>query len=158
MAEPKVNITNGEVDVYPEIKQQLARGERFGFGENWRDFLSKLTEDRVVQAELSLKDKLEMDSLAGKSFIDVGSGSGLFSLAARRLGAMVHSFDYDPQSVACTWELKRRYCPEDPHWIIEEGSVLDCAYLAQLGQFDVVYSWRVLHHTGAMWEALDNVA
>src|SRR5437867_11698737 len=138
MAEPKVNITNGEVDVYPEIKQQLARGERFGFGENWRDFLSKLTEDRVVQAELSLKDKLEMDSLAGKSFIDVGSGSGLFSLAARRLGAMVHSFDYDPVSVACTCELRRRYFPKDPSWVVEQGSVLDQSYVQSLGQFDGV--------------------
>ena len=53
----------------------------------------------------------------------------------------MHSFDYDPQSVACTQELKRRYFAEDEQWIIEEGSVLDRNYLSRLGRFDVVYSW-----------------
>jgi 2-polyprenyl-6-hydroxyphenyl methylase/3-demethylubiquinone-9 3-methyltransferase len=100
---------------------------------------------------------LGVRDLSGKTFVDAGSGSGLFSLAARRLGARVHSFDYDPHSVACTMELKRRYFDGDEHWIIEEGSVLDQRFLAGLGQFDVVYSWGVLHHTGAMWTALENV-
>jgi 2-polyprenyl-6-hydroxyphenyl methylase/3-demethylubiquinone-9 3-methyltransferase len=72
-------------------------------------------------------------------------------LAARRLGATVHSFDYDPQSVACTAELKRRYFPEDGAWRVEEASVLDQDYLRRLGQFEVVYSWGVLHHTGVLW-------
>jgi 2-polyprenyl-6-hydroxyphenyl methylase/3-demethylubiquinone-9 3-methyltransferase len=79
----------------------------------------------------------------------------LFSLAARRLGARVFSFDYDPQSVACTAELRRRYFPHDGAWKIETGSVLNEAYVQGLGQFDVVYSWGVLHHTGALWRALD---
>src|ERR1044072_5239228 len=100
---------------------------------------------------------LEVDNLLGKKFLDVGSGSGLFSLAARRLGAQVHSFDYDPQSVACTGELRRRYFPDDLHWVVQQGSVLDQGYLASLGSFDVVYAWGVLHHTGAMWRALDNI-
>jgi len=69
----------------------------------------------------------------------------------------VYSFDYDPQSVACTQELKRRYFPGDADWVVEQGSVLDPAYLTRLGQFDVVYSWGVLHHTGHMWEALGNI-
>ena len=59
---------------------------------------------------------LEIDDLKGKSFLDIGSGSGLFSLSARRLGAKVYSFDYDPLSVACTMELKRRYFPDDENW------------------------------------------
>ena len=101
---------------------------------------------------------LDVKSIAGRSFLDVGCGSGLFSLAARRLGARVHSFDFDPQSVACTAELKRRYAADDPDWTVERGSVLDSAYLAALGQFDVVYSWGVLHHTGRMWEAIDHAA
>jgi 2-polyprenyl-3-methyl-5-hydroxy-6-metoxy-1,4-benzoquinol methylase len=138
-------------------ENEVAHGKRFEFGANWSRFLSILNEERVRMAEESLKGMLELDSLAGKTFLDIGSGSGLFSLAARRLGAKVHSFDYDPQSVACTMELKRRFFPDDADWVVEEGSVLDTDFLKRLGQFDVVYSWGVLHHTGAMWRALENV-
>ena len=138
--------------------KEISSGNRFRFGDNWFRFLILLNEERIVAAELSLKEKLGLANLDGKTFLDVGSGSGLFSLAARRLGAKVHSLDYDPKSVLCTQELKRRYFPDDPQWIIEEGSALDIDYLSKLGKFNVVYSWGVLHHTGAMWEALGNVA
>jgi 2-polyprenyl-3-methyl-5-hydroxy-6-metoxy-1,4-benzoquinol methylase len=137
--------------------QLVASGQRFQFGKNWSRFLEVLDDNRIEQAVLSLQTMLETDSLAGKSFLDIGSGSGLFSLAARRLGAKVHSFDFDPQSVACTAELKRRYFDGDSDWTVQTGSVLDKTYLESLGQFDIVYSWGVLHHTGDMWSALDNV-
>ena len=101
---------------------------------------------------------LQVNDLAGKSFLDIGSGSGLFSLAAMRLGASrVHSLDYDPQSVACAHELKSRFFPSANYWTIERGDALDNNYLASLGTYDVVYSWGVLHHTGNMWQALKNV-
>jgi 2-polyprenyl-6-hydroxyphenyl methylase/3-demethylubiquinone-9 3-methyltransferase len=135
---------------------EVRQGERFRFGKNWTRFLSHLTDARIGLAEQSLRTYLDAERLDGSSFLDIGSGSGLFSLAARRLGARVHSFDYDPQSVACTRELKRRYFPDDQDWMIEEGSVLDQGFLRRLGQFDIIYSWGVLHHTGAMWEALEN--
>ncbi|MGB8510330.1 MAG: class I SAM-dependent methyltransferase, partial [Pyrinomonadaceae bacterium] len=137
---------------------EVSQGERFEFGNNWSRFLSLLNDDRIVEAEESLRVMLGVEDLAGKSFLDIGSGSGLFSLAARRLGARVHSFDYDPQSVACAVELRRRYFPGDEDWKVEEGSALDTAYLKSLGEFDVVYSWGVLHHTGQMWPALENAA
>ena len=130
-------------------------GNRFKFGENWSAFLRDLNQNRINAAELSLTS-MRGFPIEGKRFLDIGCGSGLFSLAARRLGARVHSFDYDPQSVACAQELKRQFFPNDPFWIVEQGSVLDCSYLSGLGQFDVVYAWGVLHHTSAMWEALDN--
>lgn len=127
----------------------------FGFGENWSRFISQVDDRRIEIAKQSILDKLELKDLNGKSFLDVGSGSGLFSLAARLLGATVYSFDYDPQSVACTRLLKERYLPDDLSWTIDHGSVLDEGYLTSLGQFDIVYAWGVLHHTGNMWKALD---
>jgi 2-polyprenyl-3-methyl-5-hydroxy-6-metoxy-1,4-benzoquinol methylase len=139
-------------------QQEIAAHERFAFGENWRRFLSVLDDSRIARAEDSIRRMLELPDLYGKTFLDIGCGSGLFSLAARRLGARVHSFDFDPQSVSCAQELRRRYFPQDPEWRIEQGSALDAEYLARLGSFDVVYSWGVLHHTGAMWQALENAA
>ncbi|WP_437193742.1 class I SAM-dependent methyltransferase [Planctomicrobium sp. SH527] len=115
-----------------------------------------IDEERIAVAVESLKVMLHVDHLDGSTFLDVGCGSGLFSLAAVRLGAMVRSFDFDPQSVACTEEMKRRFAP-DAEWIISSGSILDDAFVATLPESDIVYSWGVLHHTGKMWEAIESV-
>lgn len=138
-------------------EHEIRTGQRFEFGKNWHHFLNSLSESKIKVATDSLVTMLDMDELSGKSFLDIGCGSGIFSLSARRLGAMVHSFDFDPASVACAEELRRRFFPDDSHWTIAQGSVLDREYLESLGQFDVVYSWGVLHHTGSMHEAFKNV-
>ena len=117
---------------------EIKTGSRFAFGENWSRFLTELDDERIAQAERSLCGMLKVKTLQGKRFLDIGSGSGLFSLAARRLGATVFSFDYDPQSVACTNDLKRRYFPDDLDWKVEQGSALDENHIAQLGWYDVV--------------------
>jgi 2-polyprenyl-3-methyl-5-hydroxy-6-metoxy-1,4-benzoquinol methylase len=135
--------------------REVASAERFEFGRNWKRFLEKLDDERIAAAEQSLKDMLQVERLDGQRFLDIGCGSGLFSLAARRLGATVHSFDYDPESAACARYLRERYFPGDETWMVEEGSALDPDYLRSLGLFDVVYSWGVLHHTGSMWPALE---
>ncbi|MGE3776703.1 MAG: class I SAM-dependent methyltransferase [Pirellulaceae bacterium] len=131
--------------------------DRFEFGANWRAFLSTVDEQRIVQAERSLRDMLRLDTLAGLRFLDVGCGSGLFSLAACRLGASVHSFDYDPHSVACAEELRARFAA-GRSWSTCSGSVLDDDFMRGLGTWDIVYSWGVLHHTGDLARALQLAA
>ncbi|GHV58805.1 hypothetical protein FACS1894103_0950 [Campylobacterota bacterium] len=127
--------------------------DRFAFGKNWERFLSTLEVDQIEDAKRALVKLIGTDDLKGKSFLDIGSGSGLHSLAAFLLGAKVHSFDYDTDSVRCTQALQSRYGNDD--WTVEQGSALDSDYLAKLGEFDLVYSWGVLHHTGDMKTALE---
>lgn len=136
---------------------EVAGGKRFEFGENWQRFLNSLDDSRIHAAERSLQNALGAADLHGKSLLDAGSGSGLFSLAARRLGAKVVSFDFDPQSVSCTDSLRSRFFDGDQHWEVREESVLDPTLMPRLGKFDIVYSYGVLHHTGAMWVALENL-
>lgn len=136
--------------------QEVAEGQRFEFGKNWASFLAKVDDARIEEAIRGVRTILRLDDLAGQRLLDIGCGSGLSSLSARRLGAQVVSFDFDPSSVACTRELKRRERAHEQDWRVVEGSVLDAAFLEGLGQFDIVYSWGVLHHTGAMWTAIEN--
>ena len=136
------------------MSNRQVRDRRFRFGDNWLDFARSLSGNQLSEAERSLRRLLERDTLAGLSFLDIGSGSGLFSLAARKLGARVHSFDFDEDSVLCTAALRDRYFAGDGKWTIEQGSILDSEYVRSLGAFDVVYAWGVLHHTGAMHDAL----
>lgn len=131
-------------------------GMVFGFGANWKDYTRFVDEARIESACAALRTMLASSRLDGLSFVDVGSGSGLMSLAARRLGARVTSFDADPDSVECTEALRARFAPGDPDWVVIRGSILDLEFLATLGRFDILYSWGVLHHTGDMWRALAN--
>jgi len=127
-------------NVAAQYEREVSAGQRFRFGRNWARFLKRLNPVRIAEAENGLKEFLGEGALAGKTFLDIGGGSGLSSLAARRLGAAVTSFDYDSDSVACTEELRRRFMPSDTSWKVEQGSVLDKNYLGELGQFDIVYS------------------
>lgn len=136
---------------------EIASGSRFPFGHNWSSFARLVDDTRIHAAERSLRSGLGLDTLVGKRFLDVGCGSGLFSLAAHRLGASVTSFDYDPESVRTTEELRKKFGSNESAWTVLEGSALDADFLDSLGTFDIVYSWGVLHHTGSMWEALDLV-
>lgn len=130
----------------------------FSFGKNWQNFLKNLNEKKIKEAEKSLLNFLGgKENIAGKTFVDIGCGSGLFSLAAYRLGAKkIISVDIDDSSVACAKYLREKNGKPE-QWEIETGSALDQKFLKSLGVFDIVYSWGVLHHTGNMYQALENI-
>lgn len=128
----------------------------FSFGKNWKNYLDTVTENEIDSARQDIARWLVDSYVTGKTVVDVGCGSGLHSLAFYRLGAeSVRSFDFDPNSVGATKALWHR-AGEPANWVVERGSILDGDYIQSLGRFDIVYSWGVLHHTGAMWEAVAN--
>ena len=138
------------------VKNNLSES-RFEFGKNWKSF-SNYIDDNVIQvAQSSLADLFNTNDLSGKTFLDVGCGSGLFSLAAFNMGANVFSFDFDLDSVECTKQIRNRYTQDHSNWKIEEGSILDTDYLNRLNKFDIVYSWGVIHHTGDLWKSFSNL-
>jgi 2-polyprenyl-6-hydroxyphenyl methylase/3-demethylubiquinone-9 3-methyltransferase len=132
---------------------------RFEFGRNWSRFVRRsFNEERLEVARKRILEFTGLKDLAGFDFLDIGCGSGIHSYAAQRSGAArVRSFDYDPHSVAATRALQE-HAGRPGNWTVERGDVLDAAYLAALGKFNFVYSWGVLHHTGAMWTAVRNAA
>lgn len=131
---------------------------RFAFGKNWQNFLDTCMQDQRIKSTVnSLRYLLNTQDLEKKTFLDIGCGSGLFSLAAYLLGAeKVISFDYDPDSVQASIRLRERMDIPPEKWEILHGSILDNNFFARLDQADIVYSWGVLYYTGAVWQALDN--
>ena len=133
---------------------------RFGFGRNWEDFLEKhFSEERVEISRRHLLDFLGMRDLKGQSFLDIGCGSGLHSLAAFRSGAdSIFGFDYDENSVRAS-RVCHEFAGGPAHWTLMQGSVLDTEFMTtRVPKASVVYSWGVLHHTGDVWAAVRNAA
>jgi len=131
--------------------------ERFAFGENWTDFVNHLRPEEYAKAKESLHQLV--GEVRGKTFLDIGSGSGLFSIAANTLCAKkVVGFDLDPQAVSAAkglvdkvaqWDedIRRDAIEFKVESILNEGLAAE--------QFDIVYSWGVLHHTGDMYKAFE---
>jgi 2-polyprenyl-6-hydroxyphenyl methylase/3-demethylubiquinone-9 3-methyltransferase len=132
----------------------------FKFGENWASFSRQLDEARIEEAMNSLVSLFGEGTLKGKSFLDIGCGSGLFSIAAARLGASrVVGLDIDPVSVSTSERNAEKWLGDRSTRVsIQQASALDTDRMKLLGRFDLVYSWGVLHHTGNMALALENAA
>jgi 2-polyprenyl-3-methyl-5-hydroxy-6-metoxy-1,4-benzoquinol methylase len=136
----------------------------FSFGRNWKNYVKNVVDEKVIQeAKESLLKYLPEGEFKDKVFIDVGCGSGLFSLSAVLLGCKhVISFDIDPASIEATLLLKEKFShilPSNYSWDIFQGNILDSNLVESLKEKgDIVYSWGVLHHTGKMWDAIKNTA
>src|SRR4051812_14270637 len=125
----------------------------FDFGANWQDYSVHAADLGTVEAaEKSLCELLQVDNLAGQYVLDLGCGSGLFSIAAVRLGAQVTAADVNPLCIQVTEQNAARFLENSGALNIRRLSALDKEALSACGLFDIVYSWGVLHHTGSMWQ------
>lgn len=133
------------------------RKSHFEFGANWQDFSKSVNKARIDAAIAGLR-KLFPDGIEGKTFLDIGCGSGIHSLAAVLMGAKsVTAIDIDENSVAATTRMLQEYAGKDAVWSASVQSIFDVPQ-DMLNKFEVVYSWGVLHHTGDMWHAIENAA
>ena len=142
-----------------DVLSETASSDRFEFGRNWKRFIQDhLSQAQIEHSKRHLLDFLGVSDLGGRSFLDIGCGSGLHSLAAHQSGARdIFGFDYDPHSVDATL-ICRRFAGDPPNWRVVQGSILDEAFVGSLSPADIVYSWGVLHHTGDVWRAVRNAA
>lgn len=134
--------------------------KNFSFGENWKAFSENITEENYKEAKKSVTELIPR--IKDRTFLDIGCGSGLFSIALSSLGAKrVVGVDVDPVCVEVSKKNLAKFKIADPDIkpeIVEfkVKSILNNA--DELGVFDVVYSWGVLHHTGNMYKAFNNAA
>jgi len=130
--------------------------ENFDFGKNWKHYSENaLDQKKFTDAAESLKTLFGEENFEGRRFLDIGCGSGIFSIAAKKMGARsVVGVDISQNSVEASQQNSKTFglAPEDIHFF--RMDILDRDKARELGSFERVYSWGVLHHTGKMWEAI----
>lgn len=125
----------------------------FAFGKNWAAYAKTISEAQIDESIRALSKLLGDVSLDGRRFLDIGCGSGLHSLAALRLGAgEVVATDIDVDSITTTKEILGLHA-KGLSFSTKHESVFSLN-ATDLGHFDVVYSWGVLHHTGDLLRAM----
>lgn len=141
----------------PQVKNLKTADSHFAFGKNWASYATLIGDSQIGEATKGLLKLIPAEEFQKRSFLDIGCGSGLHALAASRLGvARITAVDIDADSVATTRHVLAGRNLDTP-WHTEQISVFNLDP-GQLGTFDIVYSWGVLHHTGSMWEAVAKAA
>ncbi|MCK5122944.1 MAG: class I SAM-dependent methyltransferase [Candidatus Pacebacteria bacterium] len=126
----------------------------FNFGKNWLNYSKTISNKDLEVMKESLVNLIGLENIKDKTFLDIGCGSGLFAIAAKKLGAgKVIGIDILADSVKSSEENKIRFNIQDIEF--KQLSILD-NQIKDLGKFDIVYAWGSLHHTGEMWKTIEN--
>jgi SAM-dependent methyltransferase len=134
---------------------------KFSFGKNWLSYSrDSLDQGKITSARDAFKSLTRGIDLRGARFLDIGFGQGLALFLATEAGADVYGIDADPVCADAV-EATRQFFPLATVPKIKIASILDDAFVRSelaVGDFDVVHSWGVMHHTGDMVKALRNAA
>ena len=127
----------------------------FNFGMNWKKYSKYSLDNQKFMAALdSLEKLIGKERIIGTRFLDIGCGSGIFTISASKLGAKeVIGIDKSKESIKTSLKNSKKFLPKN-RIILKTKSIFDDD-IVKLGKFDIVYSWGVLHHTGNMWKAIN---
>jgi 2-polyprenyl-3-methyl-5-hydroxy-6-metoxy-1,4-benzoquinol methylase len=138
------------------MNEDQAAPHKFAFGRNWARYARHVTPIEIGKATDDLKQLVGPYGINGRTFLDIGCGSGIHSLAALNSGAVhVSAVDVDENSISTTRNLLQGKAAADSY-DIGKLDILSAAETLGGKKYDIVYSWGVLHHTGNMWQAIDN--
>lgn len=127
----------------------------FNFGENWRRFSENSLDNRKFEMALSsLEQLIGQEKIKAGTFLDIGCGSGIFAIAASLAGAQkVIGIDISKESITASINNKKKFASQSTIDFFHKSLFDDD--ISQIGKFDIVYSWWVLHRTGNMWKSID---
>jgi 2-polyprenyl-3-methyl-5-hydroxy-6-metoxy-1,4-benzoquinol methylase len=91
----------------------------------------------------------------GRRVLEIGCGIGTDAEQFARHGAEYVGIDISAESLHL---CRQRFDVYGLHGDFHHGSVTDAPFLASLGEFDLVYSYGVLHHFPGMSDHLENMA
>jgi 2-polyprenyl-6-hydroxyphenyl methylase/3-demethylubiquinone-9 3-methyltransferase len=100
-----------------------------------------------------LEGFFENGEVRGKSVLDAGCGSGVFSVIFAEKGAVVTGVDASEKAIEAGKELKRERGEENVEFM--RADMLDLPF--RDSSFDVVWAWGSVHHTERPMHALDEL-
>lgn len=138
--------------------QQFIIETRESFDYQWKNLsegLSLLSDESFQNTSVSFVEQYTGLSKAwfkGKYVLDAGCGNGRWSWTLCSMDAQVMAVDASESGV----EQTREACRDFPNFSAKPHNLLEKLNMKE--QFDLVYSYGVVHHTGNTWLAVQNLA
>ncbi len=106
---------------------------------------------RQIEQDLPWMVGISRDSFRGTRVVDIGCGIGRYTFALLQLGATVTACDQSEAALCRTAELCR------PHAERIMLKRIDLLEWDEVADFDLAFSYGVVHHTGNTYLAIENV-
>jgi SAM-dependent methyltransferase len=128
--------------------KHLPGGDNLLSDRNWRENVDKFILDEL---------QMTREQIRGKRVLDAGCGQGRWSYGFIKLGATVRGIDTSVSAIKYANEHLKRTTPPARFCVL---NVLDERQLSKVfnnAEFDIIWCWGVLHHTGDPEKGFDNL-